>query len=113
VYSYADLAANIDGFYFWQNMTRGVKPFIVCRQGQWIQEVGFNWKKYVNDAWDEGINCSDYDASIKEGVLKNIRTVLSAKGYKAKKCPLFSEKCVSLRERYKSTPFVLHPDCRK
>lgn len=67
VYSYADLAANVQGARFWIRllhhqrlgpMEPGHGPQIVCRDHRWQLQGRFDWTFYVDPAWDEGRNCS-------------------------------------------------------
>ena len=70
IFSFADLTANLNGLRFWnsvlalkpdpvtQRMTE--KPYIGCRNGQWQRLRAFDWRDYVDPAWDEAINCNAY-----------------------------------------------------
>lgn len=60
VKSYADLAANLDGYRFWASILDGETPYFACAGGQFFMVREFTWLDYVTDAWDEGINCSVY-----------------------------------------------------
>ncbi len=71
VYSYADLVANFQGMRFWNAVLgqhpdvltgRRPAPLVACRSGH-FQVVGtFDWRDYVDAAWDEAINCDDFAA---------------------------------------------------
>lgn len=66
VFSYADLAANFQGMRFW-NAVLGRQPdpltgaqpdaYIECRNEQWQQARIFQWASYVDESWDERVNC--------------------------------------------------------
>jgi hypothetical protein len=56
IYSYGDLSANYCGLGFWKHLTHhGCGYFTKCH-GKWVQSRKFCWRRYVNPAWDEGIN---------------------------------------------------------
>ncbi len=62
VLAYADLAASYAGLRFWRDLLSIDHPdaFIGfdARASRYVQRRQFTWAAYVNDAWDEGINCS-------------------------------------------------------
>jgi hypothetical protein len=82
VFSNGDLAADFGGGLFWFSAmslksggvpeslkktfigkNENIKgPYFSCENGK-LQRTGrvFDWGDYVNDAWDEGINCSEMD----------------------------------------------------
>lgn len=91
VKSYADLAANYGGAKFWGSVLDGPNPYFVCADGKFIKARQFTWKDYVNKAWDEGINCSQFSTHL-GGV---VRGNLSKLGMT---CPVqgYQEACASL-----------------
>lgn len=67
VFSYADLTANFHGLRFWNRILArhpdplegGLPaPYIACQQQRWQIVQPFRWAFYVDDAWNESINCS-------------------------------------------------------
>jgi hypothetical protein len=69
VYSFADLAANVQGARFWirllndadvSGLAPGDGPQIRCEDRQWVVHGEFDWGQYVDPAWDEAVNCSLY-----------------------------------------------------
>ena len=62
VFAYADLAAGYNGYRFWQDaLTLGRPTSFVSRDaatGRYVQRRTFTFADYVNEAWDESINCS-------------------------------------------------------
>lgn len=66
VYSFADLTANFQGMRFWNQILAqqedpltGEKPaaFVVCENEKWEQKRTFLWSEYVDNAWNESVNC--------------------------------------------------------
>lgn len=56
IYSYGDLAANYSGYSFWLQLTHPELGHFAKCNGKWVQTRRFCWRRYVNPAWDEGIN---------------------------------------------------------
>ncbi|MBI2606046.1 MAG: hypothetical protein HYW49_08205 [Deltaproteobacteria bacterium] len=87
VFSYADMAANYQGYRFWDQFTRGENPYFKCVQGiGWVKARNFTWADYVNSAWDEAINCSEFRKPIERA----FEAALAKRGLK---CPLVPRKC--------------------
>lgn len=60
--SYADLAADIDGFIFWRDVYgRGARPFVRCEGGKLRSVRAFHFADYVTAAWNEATNCNQYN----------------------------------------------------
>ncbi|MGF1642506.1 MAG: hypothetical protein ACFCUJ_02615, partial [Thiotrichales bacterium] len=69
IYSYADLVANFQGMRFW-NRLLGEQPdilsgrfpsaYISCEAGRFHRTHDFDWRDYVDPAWNETINCNRY-----------------------------------------------------
>ncbi|MEK6623800.1 MAG: hypothetical protein AABY86_02450, partial [Bdellovibrionota bacterium] len=67
VISFADLAANFKGMHFWNHLLREgddvlpfekkLGPYIRCEQGHWKRAQDVDLSLYVDNAWDESINC--------------------------------------------------------
>ena len=60
VKSYGDMSANFSGLKFYHNLLSGDNPQLSCdsKTKKYKLNYDFNWSDYVNDSWDEGINCS-------------------------------------------------------
>ncbi len=86
VYSYADLVANFQGMRFWNAVLgeqpdaltgRRPDPLVACRDGHFRVARAFDWRDYVDAAWDEAINCNDFaDAEL----LQRVRARLPRNG---------------------------------
>ncbi len=70
VFSYGDLTANFNGMRFWNHILQknddalgsqyNEGPYVVCQENHWHRKKMVDFKKYIDDAWDEGINCSKF-----------------------------------------------------
>jgi hypothetical protein len=62
--SYGDMGANMSGLSFYYNLLSGDNPQLTCNPKTKKYEINydFNFADYVNDSWDEGINCSFFDS---------------------------------------------------
>ena len=88
VHAFADLAANILGIRLFNDFVGShpdiitgthPEPYIRCEGWWWWKRWvvndarPFDWRNYLNVAWDEGYNCSDYrNQHIADSVLGNI-----------------------------------------
>lgn len=98
IFSYGDLVANYEGLLFWQSIFEGPSPYLKCVHGILVQQREFDWLDYVNDAWDESINCSDFrNEKIRMKVYKNISNT------SAGKCPVVPFQSETIK-RYSHTP---------
>ncbi len=66
VFSYADLTANFQGLRFWNRILakhpdpltgKMPSPYVVCKRDEWRLAQSFHWYDYVDNGWDESINC--------------------------------------------------------
>lgn len=106
VKSYADMAANFQGYTFWTRLYEGAEPYFRCEQGQgWVRKRDFAWKDYVSDAWDEAINCSEMKPGLEAKVKRNLASARVAS------CPVKPEACIEIAKLEKSEYFV-SPRCR-
>lgn len=106
VRSYGDIAANWEGYQFWLNLTEGNNPFLKCEERKWKRVRDFDWATYVNDSWDEAINCSDFDKSI-EGPINE-----AIKALGLDQCPIKKDSCAQLVKHYgEAAQHLLHPRC--
>ena len=133
IFSFSDLAANFNGWRFWNKILlkdrdplKGIvsnyinRPYITCeiqfftsirhmkRVKSWKQNARFNFSDYIDGAWDEGNNCNSYkDPVIEEKVSSRIRDINSDFS-----CPLIAEYCVASKKKYGYyAKYVLHPHC--
>ncbi len=70
VISYADLSANFKGLLFWNHLLhegkdlltfdRPMGPYIKCEEGKWKRTTDVDLSLYIDNGWDEAINCSQY-----------------------------------------------------
>ena len=106
VYSYGDLAANLDGYFFWQSLTRGKNAYVTCEEDTWSQVREFSWTDYANAAWDEGLNCSTYrNEYTTSRVLGRIKQL-------GMSCPVEPQWCDVMLNRYGYlAPRVISPAC--
>lgn len=105
VYSYADIASSISGLYFWENLISGDRPYFRCVNGQYQKNRLFDWSEYVNDSWDEGINCNLYSGQKKDYVPEYLKKLKL-------NCPITKEKCEILSE-LNCEAFFVSPECRQ
>jgi len=72
VFSYADLVANFNGLRFWNRvlaeksdpLTGQIAPYVECRGTEWVLVNEFNWQPYVDNGWNEAVNCSTFRSSV-------------------------------------------------
>jgi hypothetical protein len=102
--SWADIAADYQGYRFWSRLTEGSDPYFVCDEDQgFVRKARFTWADYVNAAWDEAINCSEMKPDIRE----KVGVELSRQGLV---CPVDPEACTGLSLLEYATYFV-SPAC--
>ena len=90
VKSYADMAANYQGYRFWSQLTAGPNPYIRCDEKQgWVNNKTFTWADYVNPAWDEALNCSE----MRPVIQAKVERYLKNKGWQ---CPIQPEACLKI-----------------
>ena len=83
VLSYADVAAGYSGYTFWSHLLAIDEPdsYVVIDQqvGRYAQQRAFRFNEYVNDAWDEGINVSEFQPAL----AREVQAALRARGLSA------------------------------
>ena len=106
IFSWADLAANLNGLRFW-NAILGrkpdpiqplmqVQPYIACVNGRWKRVRLFHWADYVDPAWDEALNCNVYaDEVHARKVLRRIDEATNGRG-----CPMAPVDETALARKY-------------
>lgn len=133
IYSYADLAANFNGWRFWNNILRvrqdplkgplarlfssayvgcGIKIMESFRSGSlvyaWKVKKRFDLADYLDGSWDEANNCVSYkNKQIEDKVLARMKDVDPEF-----RCPASPEICQNAKDRYGSyAKYILHPAC--
>jgi hypothetical protein len=115
VYSYADLAANYKGMYFWKNILSSEfnNQYFKCVGTKFIQIRKFDWRDYIDQAWDETLNCNRYK-SIKalQKVLNNINEIGNSMNMDLT-CPSKNNQCPILIENYMPySDLIINPECK-
>lgn len=104
VYSYADLAANLDGLSFWERVIGDHKqepaPYVRCMDNHWSVNAPFDIADYINSAWDEGINCNRYRSQRLLGKVMHRITRLEIQNARSYQCPIMPAECQNMIERY-------------
>ena len=84
VLAYSDLAASYSGYRFWSDISSiGQPASLVARDatsGRFVTRRPFTFAEYVTDAWDEGLNCSEFQPGL-------ARQVASALAKRTMTCP--------------------------
>lgn len=77
VLSYADVAAGYAGFRFWSDLLSldGPESYVAydAELRRYTQPRAFRFDKYVNDAWDEAINVSEFQPALAREVQAALR----------------------------------------
>lgn len=61
VKSYADIVSNMEGVEFWENIYgKGKLSYTACVDGKLVQSRPFRFSDFVNPAWNEATNCSEF-----------------------------------------------------
>jgi hypothetical protein len=133
IFSYADLAANLNGWRFWNKVLlktddplQGIianffaRPYVSCSVQiidsirhrklirAWETSAHFDLQNYLDGAWDEGNNCNSYaDPTIEEKVTARIK-----QADPDFVCPMNASDCRDARDKYGDyAKYVLHPSC--
>lgn len=107
VKSYADMAANYQGYTFWNELYRGAHPYVRCENGRtWVRQRQFTWATYVSAAWDEAINCSELRPALKKRVNANLAK------HGLGQCPLEPARCHEVKQ-LKNSRYFLSPSCEQ
>ena len=133
IFSYSDLAANFNGWRFWNKVlskendplkgffanlfnqsyvTCDIQFFSSIKHRKivkaWEYNTDFDLSDYADGAWDEGNNCNSYeDAEIEEKVTSRIKEVNPDFN-----CPANPENCLEAQKKYgEYAKHLLHPHC--
>ncbi len=114
--SYADLVANYHGMHFWseilQSKFKQDRRYLKCLNNQWVQVRQFDFGDYINAAWDEGINCSEYQSAEYENAVFYTILELPVETKRPALCPIYPEECSKLVLYYgKIASKLLGPKC--
>jgi len=113
IYSYADLAANYDGYQFWVDIlginNKGSK-YLKCEGGNWNLIKKIDLAEYITPAWDEGMNCNHFNTEeFAQGIAASIKK-LEEKNKKRYRCPVFPKQVDGMVKRYmKYTDRMISP----
>jgi hypothetical protein len=114
VFSYGDLVANRNGYEFWNNLlnAKDGDNYIGCENSKFYLRKQFKFSKYVDDGWDEAINCSKYsNKSVEDRVMKVIADLEKSSGQKLA-CPAEREKCAAIVKKYQAEKeYLISPMC--
>jgi hypothetical protein len=109
VYSYADLAANLNGMRFWIHLLKEHPdplgnddrlPYVSCFQGHWIKNRPFDWRDYVDPAWDEAVNCSQFRNETLMAKVEEAIDLLEQRYHELLSCPIRRDAASALRAKY-------------
>jgi len=107
VVSYGDLSANLNGMRFWNDMLkkerdllgREITPYLTCKDNNWVQTNKIDFSLYVDESFDEGVNCSQYATDKAKVKMKNsVAKILTAD--KNAVCPFAGDKLEGLTRKY-------------
>lgn len=108
IISYGDLAAEFNGMRFWNHilqrrediLNENIGPYLECTKGKWLAVKPIDWSFYVDDSWDEAINCSEFRNWTMVAKVKYKLKELSTKTGKTINCPINQEKVQPLLDKY-------------
>ncbi len=108
VASFGDLAAEFNGMRFWNHMLQkeedvfneNLGPYISCVDQKWVQVKNIDWSVYVDDSWDEAINCSQVRTNNILRKIQNQLTVLSKSLGQNITCPIDAKRLQDLEVKY-------------
>ena len=107
VYSYGDLVANFNGMRFWNHILQkhddilgadqNLGPYVECQNSKWVQVKQLNFLDYIDAAWDEANNCSNFKNE-RAVALINIQILKQASDKTdALLCPIQEDRMISLQ----------------
>ncbi|RMG28505.1 MAG: hypothetical protein D6721_08235 [Gammaproteobacteria bacterium] len=81
-------------------------PYVQCVLGRWRLVRRFDWRDYVDPAWDEALNCSDFRTP---DLLEKVRRRI-AEATGGRQCPLHPVDRKRLARKYgRLLPLVFNP----
>lgn len=117
VMSYGDLAANFNGMRFWNHilakrkdaLKQSLGPYVKCMKGKWVFNKEVDWGHYVDESFDEAINCSRFRKGV---MVKSVRERVREVSYKEGElntCPLAPKKLKDMLKKYsRFSPYILN-----
>ena len=116
VFSFADLVSNYEGMVFWRDfISQGDQTSIShveCRDQQWVEVRTFHWRDWVNDGWDEAINCSVFAERMRDRVMDAISNPVVEGA--ASSCQATQEFCSDTMAHYgEAGQHMLTPICQQ
>lgn len=106
--SYGDMSANYGGLRFWHQLGASSDPLVRCQNGKYKVVKKFDFKNFVTDAWDEGINCSEYKSQeMQNKVNENLKALKMT-------CPAEIQRCQKIASQYEAKVFneIIGPACQ-
>lgn len=98
VKSYGDLAANWDGFKFYQEIIDGPHPYLSCKDGKIQVLREFDLKDHIKLSWRESANCSAFSSpDVATKLANNLKEMNTS-------CPQDVKDCEKIINLYKGNP---------
>lgn len=117
IFSFADQAANFNGMRFWNHLLQkrddhlGVNhgPLIVCENNRFKKIKDLDFRPFIDDSMDEGLNCSKFLTKKQARNVKRRIKELEVDGQDYS-CPVNSQSPTILTEKYgyKLAPFLFN-----
>jgi hypothetical protein len=116
IYSYADLTANYHGLEFWKKIIHSapqIDSYVSCHNNYYYRTNFFDWRDYIDAAWDEAINCNAYRSQeIANLVASRIAKIGKERGIEDLRCPIAAADCKALIPLYGDrAPRLISPQC--
>ena len=108
VKSFGDMTAEFNGMRFWNHILSknpdvlGIElgPYVKCENNHWVKIKAIDFSQYVDDAWDEGVNCSNFRTiKMLNKVKKSIKELEERSGDNYT-CPIKKESSLELIKKY-------------
>jgi hypothetical protein len=132
ILSWADHAARMAGYKFWDDICGSpddsvtesekihfvnngchVGKIVTCEDGRWKRNPNrtkFDLSSYIDDSWDESVNCSQYRDEVLDGIIYKMAFANEqAKQPSTPPCPRDQTKCVNLIKKDEPT---ISPVCK-
>ena len=115
VFSYGDLGANFNGMRFWNHMLQlrddvlgadfNIGPYIVCENNKWVKVKDLDFKNYIDDSYNETINCSKFPS---EKTVDKFKDRLQLMGTS---CPVDQKRLDDIIVKYRQmSQWIINPD---
>jgi hypothetical protein len=109
VYTFADLVANFQGMRFYNHILQkkedllgeNLGPYLECQEGKWVQVKEVDFRNYIDEAFDEGINCAAVITKHgHQGVKKALAELAEKDPSNVYTCPVDSARLQQVKGRY-------------